>query len=158
MTRKQTRISVNIDGLKDFVSKARGTYARVGILGSSAVRAGDGEVSNYDLALIHIFGTLDGKIPPRDFLRFPIEYKDKELLAFMEKRADILLKDGDAERFFRAVGAFGQGVVQEAFATGGFGQWPPNAPSTIAAKGGKDSPLIDTGALRKAVSCDVRTA
>lgn len=149
---------MNIDGLKDFVAKAKGTYARVGILGSSAVRAGDGQVSNYDLTLIHIFGTLDGRIQPRDFLRFPIEHKGKDLLNFMEKRADILMKDGDAVRFFKAVGAFGQGIVQQAFDTGGFGQWAPNAPSTIAAKGGKDSPLIDTAALRKAVSYDVRTS
>lgn len=149
---------MNIDGLKNFVSKARGTYARVGILGSGAMRADAGQVSNYDLALIHEFGTLDGKIPHRSFLRLPIEYKGKDIMAFMEKRAGVLLKDGDAVRFFGAVGAFGQGIVQEAFATGGFGQWAPNAPSTIAAKGGKDSPLIDTSALRKAVSYDVVTS
>lgn len=155
--RKQTVISVNLDGLNKLTKDCKNTHARVGVLAGNAVRPGAQDVSNYDLALIHEFGTLDGKIPPRSFLRMPVESNGKELVRFAEKNSDVLLKDGNVKRFFEKIGAWGQGIVQQAFDTGGFGKWAPNAPSTIDAKGGKDSPLIDTGALRKSISYDVQT-
>lgn len=153
--RQQTQINVNLDGLNKLTKDCKDTYARVGVLGNGAVRSGDQNISNYELALIHEFGTLDGKIPARSFLRMPVERNKKELLNFAEKNADKLLND-DVRPFFEKLGAWGQGIVQQAFDSDGFGQWPPNKQSTIDAKGGKDTPLIDTGNLRKSVSYDVK--
>jgi hypothetical protein len=49
------------------------------------------------------------------------------------------------------IGQTAEAVIKEAFNTSGFGQWPQNAPGTIAAKG-KDEPGVDTGQLRDSIS------
>jgi hypothetical protein len=154
--RKQTVISVNLDGLNKLTKDCKNTHARVGVLAGDNIRPGGADVSNYDLALIHEFGTLDGKIPARSWARMPIESNGKELVRFAEKNSDLLLKDGNVKAFFDKIGAWGLGIIRQAFATQGFGKWADNAPSTIAAKGGKDSPLIHTRAFEKSMSWDVQ--
>jgi hypothetical protein len=48
-----------------------------------------------------------------------------------------------------------EGAIQEAFDTGGFDDWPADAPSTIRRKG-SSSPLIDTKQLRFSIASVVR--
>ena len=62
----------------------------------------------------------------------------------------------DLKNFAVILGASCVDAIQEAFDTHGFGEWQPNAPSTIKAKG-SSSPLIDTGALRGKIVAEVIT-
>lgn len=147
-----TQIHVDISKLKDLAAKAKSSYARVGVLGGKAKRSDD--INNYELAIVHEFGT--DTIPPRSWGRMPIESKKKDITSFVNKNLDILIA-GNISKFFNNLGAYGLSIIQDAFATRGFGKWAKNAPATIQAKG-SDSPLIDTGAFRKSMSWDIKVS
>ncbi len=65
-----------------------------------------------------------------------------------------ILREQGVKRFLGLIGATGEDVVQEAFATGGWGAWPKLAPSTVAAKH-SSAILIESAQMRKAVSSRV---
>lgn len=155
---KKSTVRVDIRGL-DSIGKGLGKnmYAKVGIMGAKDARAFShtGEPSNATLGVIHEFGTLDGKIPARSWLRFPLEYKAKDIIKFLKsKEVKKMLIQGKVKEVYKRLGLVAEGIIQDAFATNGFGQWKPNAPSTVAAKG-SSAPLIDSGQLRAAVSSEV---
>lgn len=130
-------------------------YAKVGILGNQNFRTGP--MGNAELGLIQEFGTADGKIPPRSFLRMPLEQDAKNIAkSLMNKRQKIeqAIADGDENYVIEQLGIAGEASVQRAFSTGGFGQWQGNAESTKERKG-SSSPLIDTGELRESITSEV---
>lgn len=159
----QTKITINLEGL-DNIRAAAGQkwYAKVGILGGSknarAVfnkeRVGSGDIDNVSLGVIHEFGSLSRGIPARSFLREPLESHKNEIMQFMKspKVAEMIL-NGQFKSVFQWLGLIGEGIVQRAFATRGFGKWAPNAPETIKQKG-SSAPLIDTGQLRKSITSE----
>ena len=61
------------------------------------------------------------------------------------------IADGDVKKVYSLLGFAGEAVVQEAFATKGFGKWQPLDEKTIKRKG-SSSILIDSGELRKSIS------
>lgn len=151
---KQTKINYNIAGLDELRNAVGGTYiTRVGILGAKDARGGT--MGNADIGVIHEFGSETNDIPPRSFLRMPLETKRKELMKGMSgsvvKEA---FKAKDYKRVFQQLGVVGEQIVQSAFSSGGFGQWPALKPSTIDAKGSA-APLIDTAQLRRSITSDV---
>ncbi len=151
---KQTKITMNLDGLDDLVGEMGNDYVtRVGVLAGKNNR--DGDIGNADLALIHIMGSLSNNIPPRDFLKMPLELKKKELLKVLSSgSAKEALENGEYRKVFEILGLKAEEIVQDAFSSGGFGQWPALNPSTVRAKG-SSRPLIDTAELRRAQSSDV---
>ena len=74
--------------------------------------------------------------------------------AFSKQAVDEAIKEGTLLELAKKVGVVAEEVIQEAFATRGFGKWKANKPSTIARKG-SDSPLIDTGQLRRSITSKV---
>lgn len=153
----QTRIVADLSQLEALVKELGGQYvARVGILGSNAGTAhSDTGLTNSELGVIHEFGSLSRNIPPRSFLRMPLELKQEEIIQGMASyRTQKSLEDGEIKRVYRDLGLYAEGFVKQAFATGGFGQWAPNKPSTVAQKG-SDKPLIDTAQLRRSITSDV---
>lgn len=161
---KQTEIVFNLKPLEKLRKQLGDTYrARVGILGSKGFREAEDEngkkipatIDNATLGLTHIFGSYTEHIPPRDFLFMPIRRFSKEILrALGAQSVKAALATGDIKRVYALLGAKAEEIVDNAFATGGFGEWPPNSPRTIAAKG-SDKPLIDTQQLRKSITSDV---
>lgn len=157
---RQTKISVNLDGLEDLKRKLGSEYyARIGIIGAKAATEHedrDGEptgLTNAEIGVLQEFG--NEHIPPRSFLRMPIVERMKDIVRFLgSSKVNSLFEAGNIKGIFKALGIEGEGIVQDAFATRGFGMWKPNAPRTIAAKG-SDAPLIDTAQLRRSVSSDV---
>jgi hypothetical protein len=150
----------SLDGIEKSLEKKYAT--KVGVLGSAGMHP-DGKLTMAEIALKNEFGQLSAtsgtqKVPARSFLRFPIEFKSKaiakELLKIKDKVEKRLL-DGDFKYFFTMMGISAEGKIQEAFESRGFGQWKANSPYTIKKKG-SDSPLIDTGELRKSVSSEVK--
>jgi len=57
-------------------------------------------------------------------------------------------------KIFKQVGIKAEAIIQEAFASGGFGTWADLEEQTIRRKG-SSSKLIDKGELRKSVSSEV---
>lgn len=154
----QSRVSLNLDKLEKLIKELGSDYVvKVGIIGADGGEIVDesGNLTMAALGLIHEFGTASGHIPPRSFLRMPLETKQDELI----KGLKIAKKTNDAEdinakEIMEKLGIAAEEVIQQAFDSSGFGQWAPNAPSTIRAKG-SSSPLINKGRLRKSISSKV---
>lgn len=154
---KRTKITFNLKGLEDLQKQLGNTYvARVGILGSNAVRKqNDTPLNNAEIGLIQMFGSYSNNIPPRDFLLMPMERKHRELVQAMRSPAvKSAMEKGDYKKVFQILGEEAEKIIHEAFDTSGFGTWPANAPATIAAKG-SSKPLIDTRQLERAISSEV---
>ena len=132
---------------------------RVGILGDTAQR-NTGGPNNAEIGYVNEFGKMTGypRIPARSFIRMPLNLFFQEKLRQKKSLGpEQLLKaleSGKADEFMAKVGIVAEETIQEAFATHGFGMWAPNAPYTVKMKK-SDSPLIDTGQLRRAITSKV---
>lgn len=163
MTRKPSTVKVDTTKLTQLRKALKGMGSvKVGVLASgkagTPVFDGEGQPTGLtmaELATIHEFGTLDGKIPPRSSIRMPLETKAKKLYEFMKSpKAKKLIAEGNTKQLLAMLGVAAEGAIMEAFESGGFGEWAANAPSTIARKGSA-SPLIDTGEMRKSYTSEV---
>lgn len=99
--------------------------------------------------------------PPRPVIEPAIKVYSKEIAEEYQKAVSAAA-DGDsakAERFAKRTGMLAQNYCRGWFVDKRNG-WPPNSPVTIdqktKGKGGTTNPLIDTGALRKAIIYVVR--
>jgi phage gpG-like protein len=143
----------------------------VGVQGTEATETYDekGEknarpLTLVEVAAVHEFGTEDGRIPERSFLRGTLDRKSKPygklLAAAVSGALEAVGEDGlgdVAGAFERGLNLLGLRVVADVQTTirdSGPG-WPPNAPMTIARKG-SSKPLIDTGRLRQSIRHAVR--
>jgi phage gpG-like protein len=152
-----TQVKYNMDGLNDFIKGLGGEYVtRVGVLGGNQAR-GDGDLTNSEIGVVHEYGTKSGNIPSRSFLRMPLEVKSKDFVKGIgnSKMVKDAIARGDYKRVYELMGAKAEQIVDDAFATGGFGMWPPLKPETIAAKGSAGI-LKDTQQLRRSVTSDVK--
>lgn len=159
------KVKVNIDGLQK-LKKMFATLpkVRVGVIGEKAALTHKEDESkepmtNAQIAAVQEFGKKSNpKIPARSFIGMPIKLHLNDFLkqkqATSKKAMEKAIKDGKIQIFAKNVGTVAEECIQEAFTTRGFGNWKPNAPATIAAKG-SDSPLIDTSELRRSVSSEV---
>ena len=154
-------VRVDISQMKA-LSKALGDKfeIRVGILGSKAARKnGDGGITNAEIGFIQEFGSMKNKIPARSFLGMPLSLYLVDFLkkkkSFGDKEIKKAVKEGTLLELAKSVGIVAEEVVEEAFASRGFGNWKENKPSTIKRKG-SDSPLIDTGELRRSISSEAK--
>ena len=103
------------------------------------------------------FGVVTRRIPERSFLRMPLQSKTADIKNAVYRRAGTNLEKGDIRQIFEDIGFAGEAVIQEAFDTRGFGQWPENAQETIERKK-SDAPLIDKGHLRHAITSKTEPA
>jgi hypothetical protein len=126
----------------------------VGIPAEKTQRAGE-PINNAALMFVHTHGSPLRNIPPRPVLEPAIE-KNSELITPHLAESAKAVMDGRpdaAERELQRAGTIASNAVKRYFTEGNLA---PNAPSTIARKG-SDRPLIDTGALRRAVTFVVRS-
>lgn len=167
----QTEIKFNLKGLEEITNAIGGSArARVGILGGDVERK-TGEITNSELMMIQMFGSLINKIPARDPLYEPIiKHKRKLIKSLSSGAMRAAFERKDFIGMLRLLGIEAEIIVQEAFETSGDGTWQSNADITINGgwmknkKSGKsfyvkgkqsDRPLINTSALRRAVTSDV---
>ncbi len=152
----KSSVKIDFTGLDDLKKQiGKRFYTKVGLLGNTAGRKNGEAMDNPSLGVTQELGTLDGKIPPRSWLRFPLEYKMKDIVEFLQSkpmRAEIAR--GNIKQFMKLWGTKAEKVIKSAFESGGFGTWAANKPSTIAAKG-SSAPLIDTSQMRRAVDSKV---
>jgi len=98
-------------------------------------------------ATVNEFGSEDGRIPERSFLRATVDENRVKYAKILEVAALRLL---DGESPDRAFGIVGMTVVADVQRRIRDRISPANAPSTIRQKG-SDVPLIDTGRLRQSI-------
>jgi phage gpG-like protein len=151
----KTEVRFSLKGLETLTREAKAYRARVGILGAKVDRTGL-SFSNSEIGLVHIMGSYTRNIPARDFLLFPIEFNKEKILRKMNsEKVRKFVESGEWAKVFKVLGAIAEIFVQEAFETGGFGQWPALAESTIEKKG-SDTILIETAQLRNSITSDVK--
>lgn len=154
------RIRINTKGIEHLGKVLGERYSiKVGIMGTKARQEHNGTtLTNAEIGTIHEFGSAKREIPRRSFLREPLIERLANYLvskkAFSKQAVDEAIKEGTLLELAKKVGVVAEEVIQEAFATRGFGKWKANKPSTIARKG-SDSPLIDTGQLRRSITSKV---
>lgn len=139
------------DRVDDILAAVRELGARdvkVGFPEKTGGRSGD-ELNNPTLAYIHEYGAPEANIPERPFLVSGVESSLPTVTKIMKEGAKAALAGRNtAGQTLNTVGLVAQGAVQKKIVDGPF---IPNAPGTVQRKG-SDRPLIDTGALRQAVS------
>lgn len=150
------RIQSNFKKLEDLNKNAKQKiFAKVGILGDDSNRTNDDGVTNAEVGLVHEVGSKTRNIPRRSFLEDPLTIKKDEI----NKTAGKLIIENIAEKngmtkIFKKIGIKAEAIIQEAFASGGFGTWADLEEQTIKRKG-SSSKLIDKSELRKSISSGV---
>lgn len=113
-------------------------------------------VNNASLGAIHEFG--GPKMPMRSFLRIPIadnlqKYMDKSG-AFTQEALKEVLNTGNMTPWLEKIGIIAEGIVADAFDTGGFGKWP--AWKTKGYQNNTGQILVDTQQLRNSITSEVK--
>lgn len=102
---------------------------------------------------VNEFGTADGRIPERSFLRSTVINKRQVFRQFWrsDKARELLVGQEDARILLDFLGQLAQAEVQKAIVEI---SEPPNAQATIGHKG-SSNPLVDTGLLRQSIRYEV---
>lgn len=174
-------VALNTDGLEQLrkqLADAPSKRVQVGVLGGKDARSGDESAGyvpgNAEIGLVHEFGVTAGaspfkmpgvskqpvkspgmNLPERSFLRMPLITKLPVAIVAQGKAAwrKAIVEKGVVFAL-KNLGVLAEGVVQDAFATGGFGTWPRLSKFTIKKKGSA-AILIDTAQLRQSVTSRV---
>ena len=151
-----------LQALRKQLADNKGAVVRVGILGNRNERfdintstTTRDKLNTPTRGLIHEFGSVANNIPERSFLRMPLLTRLPSKVNQIGRQVwrDLVTGQGLLPAL-KQLGVLGENIVQEAFATRGFGQWAANKAATIRRK--KSSmPLIDTAQLRKSVTSEV---
>lgn len=134
--------------LRNMIKLRKGAAIEV----SAPGRRDDGQ-SNAFLVNLHEFGSGDGKIPQRSFIRSTI---DREK-ASINKMLDAAVRSGAANGDVRRrLGVAGEKIRGDIIRTIDRSiDIAPNAPSTVAKKG-SSTPLVDTGIMKNSLTVKVR--
>lgn len=101
------------------------------------------------IAAVQEYGSADGRIPERSFLRVPLSAEQRRFAeTFRRMTPAVIHGKAPMRQMLTMVGEQAAGVAKEAISAG---INPPNAPSTVKRKG-SSTPLVDTGALRQAIT------
>jgi phage gpG-like protein len=133
--------------------KSKPPKARIGILGDAA-RSGDKGVTNAQIGAAHEFGTTH--LPVRSFLRVPLTdhlNKQIESSGALDKEALAqVMESGSVVSWMRKIMIIAEGIVADAFDSGGFGKWQP---SNMAKKKVQQT-LVETQQLRNSITSEVK--
>ena len=144
--------------LKRKIPKIDGAHVKVGVLagkgGDAHVEGGPPGFDLVALAATHEYGSSDGHVPERSFLRRTFDMKQEVFAAAIGKLARGLLAEKiSLTKALDILGALGATEVKKTI-TEGEGIPPPLAASTIARKG-SSRPLVDTGRMLNAITWEV---
>ena len=144
-------------GYRDIV-KALGGLDGAGVFvgvrqAAGAQRHPDGGATMLTIAAANEFG-VPGRIPERSFLRSTADENAEE---YGDEMGDAIVRVMGGSSLGTELGRVGQRAVRDVQVKMRNLKDPPNAPSTIKAKG-SSNPLIDTGRLRQSIDYEVRAA
>lgn len=127
----------------------KNVQVKVGIQSNSGYHR-EGDVPLTTIAAVNEFGSSDGVIPERSFIRSTIDENQKKYLKWLKKAASDLM--GPIAAVHKAFDVIGLKVASDMKRTMTQLKSPPNAPSTMKAKRGVNNPLVDTGQLRNSIT------
>lgn len=148
--------------IKANLSLAKGSYAAVGFPGDSSKknRAGGGK-TNVDIAVANEYGTAPGVkpvVPPRPFMRQTFrsyQGKNRDLKEAGERLLGMISEGKMSTKIaLERWGRMGESLLKDEITNPGT-PFAPNADFTVRKKK-SSTPLIDTGAMRAAVTYKVR--
>ena len=152
---KSKLVKFDMSKLNKLVKELGAGYAvDVGIMGAKNTKIDreDTTLTNADIGYVHEFGH---GVPMRSFLRMPLSVKSNQILKDVVQAGAVKkLAQGDVVGVLSDLGIACERAIGEAFATGGFGDWEPDDPRTIAAKG-SSAILIDTHQLEQSIASQV---
>lgn len=146
----------NVKGLDQLLKALKATppVVRIGVLGGGARSDGS---SNATVGAAHEFGT--HTLPARSFLRVPISENLADRMesagAFDKDVLADVIASGTIRPWMQKVAILAEGIVAEAFDTGGFGKWPALKAKTLGRKKVQQI-LVETGQLRNSISSEVK--
>lgn len=121
-------------------------FVKVGVI--SGEKGGSSEIATY--AGANEFGTSDGRIPERSFIRSTMNRIGFALFKMAEKYLeDAAKKNKSPLKTLDEMGLFAAARIVNTITTL---RTPPNAPATMAQKKGVDNPLIDEGRLKNSIA------
>ena len=108
------------------------------------------ELNTAEIGFVHEYGSTDGKIPERSFMRSSLTGKGrKELLALSKKLLKKVANGSmDQKKALGLLGAAGADIISQKIVTL---RSPANKAATIKAKG-SSNPLVDTGQLKNSIT------
>jgi hypothetical protein len=137
--------------LEKLISKmSLGPHVAVGILQDEPISDG---FSMVDLASVHEYGSKDGRIPQRSFMRSTCDAKRGEHIKLINLLQNKII-DGKLS-IKQALGQLGEVVEKDMVQTINRGIRPALKPATIKRKG-SSKPLIHTGHLKGFLKHEVR--
>ena len=143
--KKNAKVIASLETLADFGN----TSVEVGWI-QAGQRHEDTKLTVPQLAAVQEYGAVAGNgavIPPRPMLRTTVRKRSKQWV----RQAEELSKAVIEGKIKQAEDIFGALVADDVKAMiNDSSNWTPNAPATVRRKG-KNTPLIDTGAMRDAV-------
>lgn len=134
------------------IKNIKKNYGKLGYVEVGIIDAGQEENSPLTVAsigYIQEYGTDDGRIPERSFMRSTIKEKQKEVIAMQKKLLIKIRKNTITSK--HALGLIGEfmadAIKQKIISLSS----PANAESTIKRKG-SSNPLIDKGQLKNSIT------
>ena len=151
-----SRVTDKDRGWKTILKNARkasdANYAAVGVIGTGAAENHDG-ITNAELASVHEYGTLDGRIPERSFIRATID-EQRDAYRKLAKTLSEKIIDGKLVKT-QALDLLGVRAVADIVRKIRSGLEPDITDVTKDRKG-SSKPLIDTGQLVQSITHAVR--
>lgn len=148
-------VTTQVGGGDRLAQRLRELRARYSGLSSVKVGVPQGEGAYEDgtplavIAAVQEFGSANGQVPERSFLRVPLRAgQDRFQQIFRQLLPQVNSGELTMFQVLSQVGAAAAATSQEAISQG---IAPPNAPSTIERKG-SSTPLVDTGRLRQSIT------
>lgn len=151
---KRTKDLSSLENL--FKNLGKKNVTQVGIFGTKGSRK-KGVSSNADIGVVHEFGSVSKNIPDRSFLRMPIRMKAKKIMKEAGKKFFEMFSKSNKKVFWQNLGIAAEGVIAEAFSTGGFGKWKA-IKETTAKRKGTTAILTHTAQLKRAIASRVKMA
>lgn len=125
-------------------------HVAVGILQDKKV---EGSFSIADLAATHEYGSSDGRIPARSFIRSTFDAKKKKYAKLIDAlQSKIIFNNLNIKQ---ALLTLGEVVSKDMVQTINRGIYPPLKPNTVKRKK-STKPLIDTGRLKGSITHEIR--
>lgn len=147
---------LNTRGLDNLIKSIKDSdlKVKVGILSGKNARPNGTTETNASIGAKHEFGI---GVPQRSFLRVPLNdnlQKKIDKGVFTEDDIKEVVKLKSVLPWLKKIAVIAEGIVIEAFETGGDGKWPawknPNY------KNGGGRLLVDTGSLRDSISSEIK--
>lgn len=131
-----------------------GPNVTVGIQSTDAAQSRGFDQTNVTLAAVHEFGSKDGHIPQRSFMRSTIDRERGHIMRLLQSRVrKVALKGEDVVKGLGIVGEFTKSaMVRTIDQSIGL---KPKAAATLRRHPGKTTPLIVTGILKRSITWKV---